>query len=156
MASTSALERIALAIQTSLGTITGVSEVIRPVRAVEAESLKDAAIILTQGAETIDDERPVGIDQWERMFLIAVVLRTSDKSTTPLATRQNDFDAKIKHLVASDPRFGLDSLVVDSEIIGSDPIDLDALDFDGVVLVMRVKYRHDEGDPYERSISSRQ
>lgn len=141
-----------LAITTGNGYETTVAQVIRPTR-IDESSPADYQIHLTQETETLNQVFPgePARHEYKQPFRIALGLRPSEKSTTPLDTYRNTFHADVKKALSqagSGDWTQWDGLAVRS-VPGSAEWFLDSDGAtSGVQMILDVYYRVYENDPY--------
>lgn len=148
------IENIARAIVTQLETISTANgytfnpvSVVRPVSLVGFDP-KHLQIVVLQGERAEPDEEvPMGRSDYLQPFEIHLVIRPSEKDTTPADTHINRFVADVEKCLLSDDTdwtaTGRINYVLSGPFLASDNAA-----FDGASMILTVHYRHDYGDPY--------
>ena len=161
----SVVENIALEIKRRLEQITtgngysfSVCEVVRPDRLGQLIKPEDALIVLNQGDSTRNAEmdRPgnppaVGYDV---EFEINCFVRPSDRDAVAYEPIQNERGSQIIKAItleATDPGqwYSFAGNAIIAEVGNLQPFSQSDGNHNGIIVPVRVTYRHDENDPYE-------
>lgn len=148
------IENIAQAIVDQLETISTAngyyftpSSVVRPVSLAGFDPKHLQIVVMQESRVKPEQEEPMGRSDWVQPFIIALVLRPSEKDTTPADKHINRFVADVEKCLMSDDSEWDSTGRINYTLDGPDLMP-DNVPYDGAIMTLNVHYRHDYGDPY--------